>query len=93
MLDLDAAVQLEEEELVAGEEELGRARAPVADGVGERDGGALDAAGSSGESPGGGVSSTTFWWRRWIEQSRRPSANAPPASAMSCTSTWRGRSR
>ena len=52
VLDLDAAVQLEEEELAAGDEELGRAGAPVADRVGERDGGALDAAGELGREPG-----------------------------------------
>ena len=32
----------------------------------------------------------TFWLRRWIEQSRTPSAQAVPwLSAISCTSTWR----
>ena len=32
----------------------------------------------------------TFWLRRWHEQSRRPTAHAPPwPSAMTCTSTWR----
>ena len=38
MLDLDAAVQLEEEELVAVEDELDRAGAAVADRLAERDG-------------------------------------------------------
>ena len=32
----------------------------------------------------------TFWLRRWMEQSRTPSAQAVPwLSAISCTSTWR----
>ncbi len=35
-------------------------------------------------------SSMTFWLRRWMEQSRTPSAQAVPwLSAISCTSTWR----
>ena len=37
MLDLDAAVQLEEVEVAAVDHELGRPRAPVADGAAERD--------------------------------------------------------
>ncbi len=40
-----------------------------------------------------GASSTIFWWRRWIEHSRSPSAStAPWVSARTCTSTCRGRS-
>ena len=37
VLDLDAAVQLEEVEVAAVDHELGRPRAPVADGAAERD--------------------------------------------------------
>ena len=45
---------------------------------------------SSGVSPGAGDSSTSFWCRRWIEQSRSPSATiVPSASPSSCTSMWR----
>ena len=48
------------------------------------------AARSSGPTAGDGASSTIFWWRRWIEHSRSPSAQTPPcASATICTSMWR----
>ena len=44
-------------------------------------------------SAGEGVSSTSFWCRRWMEQSRSPRAiTFPWASPRSCTSMWRGRS-
>ena len=40
--------------------------------------------------PGAGASSTSFWWRRWREQSRSPSATIVPAgSPRSWTSMWR----
>ena len=43
-----------------------------------------------GVRPGAGASSTSFWWRRWVEQSRSPSATmAPWLSPSSWTSTWR----
>ena len=29
-------------------------------------------------SAGDGDSSTSFWWRRWIEHSRSPSVSTPP---------------
>ena len=46
---------------------------------------------SAGDRPGGGDSSTTFWWRRCTEQSRSPSASTVPwRSPISCTSTCRG---
>ena len=41
---------------------------------------------------GAGDSSTTFWWRRWIEQSRSPSTSTPASWPTTCTSTWRPRS-
>ena len=45
---------------------------------------------SSSARPGAGASSMTFWWRRWREQSRVPSAHTVPcASARICTSTCR----
>ena len=40
-------------------------------------------------SPGAGASSTTFWWRRWTEQSRVPSAAVVSSPDTICTSTWR----
>ncbi len=41
-------------------------------------------------NPGAGASSISFWWRRWIEQSRSPIATTRPvASPSSWTSTWR----
>ena len=43
---------------------------------------------------GAGLSSTSFWCRRWAEQSRSPSHNAFPwVSQMTCISTWRGQAR
>src|SRR5438093_1430020 len=47
---------------------------------------------SSGSSAGEGDSSSTFWWRRWTEHSRSPSATTPRSSPRSWISTWRGRS-
>ena len=45
---------------------------------------------SSGNSAAG-LSSTSFWWRRWGEQSRSPSQSVLPwVSAMTCISMWRG---
>ena len=44
------------------------------------------------ERPGAGVSSITFWFRRWSEQSRSPKATTRPRpSPKICTSTWRAR--
>ena len=43
---------------------------------------------------GAGASSTSFWLRRCSEQSRVPSTTTwPCVSAITCASTWRGRSR
>ena len=40
--------------------------------------------------PGDGASSSTFWWRRWIEQSRSPRWTPfPCASKRTWISTWR----
>ena len=42
---------------------------------------------------GAGASSSTFWWRRWVEQSRSNRCTTLPwASARTCTSMWRPRS-
>ena len=47
---------------------------------------------SSGR-PKAGDSSTTFWLRRCMEQSRSPSVTTPPTPLPNtCTSTWRARS-
>ena len=53
-------------------------------------GGALEGPASR---PGAGDSSTSFWWRRWIEQSRSKRwTSAPCSSPRTWTSTCRGRS-
>ena len=39
---------------------------------------------------GAGASSSTFWWRRWVEQSRSKKCSTVPwVSPMTCTSMWR----
>ena len=73
VLDLDAAVQLQEPEVVAVEHELGGACAAVADRAGEGDGGLAHSRAQRRIERGDGDSSSTFWWRRWIEHSRSPS--------------------
>jgi hypothetical protein len=46
---------------------------------------------SDAVSAGEGDSSTSFWWRRWIEHSRSPKWMVFPCpSAMIWNSTWRG---
>ena len=43
---------------------------------------------------GAGASSTSFWWRRWAEQSRSAThTQLPWVSAMICISMWRGHVR
>ena len=96
VLDLDARVHLQEVVLaVAGEEALDRPGAAVADGARGVDGDLRRSARAARASTAGdGVSSTSFWWRRWIVQSRSPRwTTLPCASARTCTSTWRGSSR
>ena len=75
MLDLEPRVHLEEGELAAVvEQELARARrsrsrprrASASAAV------AQPRRGAPASTAGDGVSSRTFWWRRWIEQSRSP---------------------
>ena len=92
VLDLEPGVHLQEVVVAGGiEQELdGR-------GVVEVDGAAPPGArsraaprGSPRSTAGEGDSSTSFWWRRWTEQSRSPSAARPPCrSPSSWTSTWR----
>ena len=94
VLDLQPGVHLQEEEaaVVAGEE-LDGAGAGVADrGRGGRDRGGEQRSRipATRSTSGAGASSMTFWWRRWIEHSRSPSAHTVPcASASTWTSTWR----
>ena len=46
------------------------------------------------QKAGAGLSSITFWWRRWTEQSRSNRCTTLPCeSASTCTSTWRGSGR
>ena len=79
VLDLDAPVQLEEEEALRRERELRGAGAAVGDRLGERDRGGVELRAQPGSSPGAGASSRSFWWRRWTEQSRSPSASTARA--------------
>ena len=46
--------------------------AHVADRAGEREGRVAHRRRSAASTAGEGASSSTFWWRRWIEQSRSP---------------------
>ena len=81
VLDLEPGVHLEEEEPLGRRvvEELDGAGAAVVDRRGGRCARRRAArGGSSSEMPGAGDSSTTFWCRRWIEQSRSPSTRTPP---------------
>ena len=42
---------------------------------------------------GDGLSSISFWWRRWIEHSRSPRCTTVPLeSAITWISMWRGAS-
>ena len=93
VLDLDARVHLQEvEAAVVVEQELDRAGADVADRR------APPARAASrmrraqlGRDAGDGASSISFWWRRWIEQSRSPRWTIVPCSSPNTwTSTWRG---
>ena len=93
MLDLDSAVQLEEVEVPPVQHELDGACAPVADRASERDRRLAHPASQLAVEGGEGDSSSTFWWRRWIEHSRSPSAmTSPCSSASNWISTCRGRS-
>ena len=64
---------------VAVEQELGRRRVAVARRPPPTRTASRGArAAASGVRPGAGASSMSFWWRRWIEQSRSPSATTAP---------------
>src|SRR5437762_10317734 len=64
MLDLDAAVQLEEPEVAAVEHELGRAGAAVADRAGERGRGLAHPRPELVVERGRGRLLEHLWWRR-----------------------------
>ena len=95
VLDLEAGVHLEEEEALASPGSRGtrrcrrrRSRSPR-----RPPGGLVQGRTTSAARSGAGASSTTFWCRRWIEQSRSPSTTTVPCvSPTICTSTWRPRS-
>ena len=73
MLDLEAGVHLEEAELAVLVEELDGAGVVVAARLGDLHGGlahGLAGLGREGRAPA--LSSISFWWRRWAEQSRSP---------------------
>jgi hypothetical protein len=78
------------EGVLALDDELDRAGIDVADGA--RGSRGLAQARARGQGPGAGASSTTFWWRRWTEQSRscRDGRTLPWLSAKTWTSMWRG---
>ncbi len=90
VLDLDARIDLDEIEGtgVRIHQELDRARAVVVGGVADLDGvvGEFGALGVAQIRRRG--RSTTFWWRRWTEQSRSNRCTTVPClSPRICTST------
>ena len=97
VLDLEAGVRLDEPELAAGliagvDDELEGAEVAVAAGPREVHGGSSDALAQVGGEGGSGAISMSFWWRRWILQSRSPKwVTAPSASPAICTSMCRAR--
>ena len=71
MLDLQPRVHLHEVEgAVRVDDELHRAGADIADGLGRAHGRLAHGGAQLAVMPGAGASSITFWWRRWSEQSR-----------------------
>jgi hypothetical protein len=71
VLDLEPRVHLEEvEALVLADDELDRSRRLVVHRLGERHRLLAHRLARSSSRNGLGASSTTFWWRRWIEHSR-----------------------
>ncbi len=72
VLDLEPGVHLQEVEVAGGvvEQELHGAGVGVADLARERHGRLGEASRRSASTVGPGASSSTFWWRRCVEQSR-----------------------
>ena len=92
VLDLEPGVDLEEvRRPVRAAEELGRGRVRQPGRRRDPDRQLVERPAFGRRSdPGAGASSTSFWWRRWIEQSRSPIATTSPvASPSSWTSMWR----
>ena len=88
VFDLQPGVHLEEVEAAVLVEELDGSRTFVAAGGGDADGRVAHRGRTSPEIPGAGVSSTSFWWRRWLEQSRSPNQTvSPKRSETICIST------
>ena len=92
MLDLEAAVDLDEVRLALGAEQ--KLEDPQRPRSRPRRAQATDSSSSSrvsGASAGEGDSSISFWCRRWIEHSRSPSVSTLPVESRQSTwiSTWR----
>ena len=94
VLDLDPGVDLDEVELILLiDQELTGTGIDVTDSPGQADRGLADLGTDRKREGGGGASSTSFWCRRWSEQSRSQQCTTLPwESARIWTSTWRGRS-
>ena len=92
VLHLDAGVHLDEVELaVGGQHELDGAGVDVARGPGGRHGRRAHPLPQLRGQGLGGDSSSSFWLRRWMEQSRSPNwITCPCPSAMIWNSMWRG---
>ena len=93
VLDLEPGVHLQEVELVGGRlvEELDGAGVLVVGARAMSQAALPSATRTSSGRPGAGASSTSFWWRRWSEQSRSPrNTTSPRPSARTWASTWRG---
>ena len=93
VLDLEARVHLQEVGLaVRVHQELERARVAVADALARAPPPARPCARAApAVTNGDGLSSTIFWWRRWIEHSRSNRWTASPWwSASTWISMWRG---
>ena len=95
VLDLEAGVHLEEEELAVLVDELDGAGVVVADGLGGLDGGLahglLDAVGQSRR--GGLLDELLVAALRRAVAGARPTRQSPCWSPTICTSTWRGQVR
>ena len=78
---------------VGVDEELERARLRRCSSLAIRTAPSQSDCRTCGSRPGAGAISTSFWWRRWMLQSRSPRwLTAPVPSPTICTSTCRARS-
>ncbi len=78
MFDLQARIHLDKIEPAVLEEKLESPDAAIADLTAGLHAGQPDGIDDPRRDTGAGASSTTFWWRRCIEQSRWPSQRAFP---------------